>query len=107
MAEEAVPVVSFDDEHEAFAARYYQVSFLSFNYYLFTIKNKIQLNYYLFHIILIYHFYCIYSRVSQYVYHPSSETFFAHLDQHADTSEGDQTKKLPLVLVGNEGKLNI
>jgi hypothetical protein len=41
------------------------------------------------------------SRVFQYVYVPTRDTFFAALDQHADTLEGDV--KLPLILVGNEG----
>lgn len=38
------------------------------------------------------------SRVSQYVYVPSKDTYFQTLDQHADTLEGDI--KPPLVLLG-------
>eukprot|EP01035_Chromulina_nebulosa_P041684 gene41684-56430_t len=41
------------------------------------------------------------SRVSQYVYVPTKDSFFSMLDQHADTLEGDV--KAPLVLLGNEG----
>jgi hypothetical protein len=41
------------------------------------------------------------SRVTQYVYVPTREHFFSTLDAHADTLEGD--RKLPLVLVGNDG----
>ena len=41
------------------------------------------------------------SRVTQYVYVPTREHFFTTLDAHADTLEGD--RKLPLVLVGNDG----
>eukprot|EP01035_Chromulina_nebulosa_P020413 gene20413-26491_t len=41
------------------------------------------------------------SRVSQFVYVPTKDSFFTALDQHADTLEGDI--KPPLVLVGNEG----
>lgn len=41
------------------------------------------------------------SRVSQYVFVPTKDIFFNTLDQHADTLEAD--RKLPLVLVGNEG----
>jgi hypothetical protein len=43
------------------------------------------------------------SRVEQFVYVPTKDSFFSILDQHADTLEGDV--KPPLVLVGNEGKL--
>jgi hypothetical protein len=41
------------------------------------------------------------SRVSQYVFCPTKDTFFNTLDQHADT--GDKDVKLPLVIVGNDG----
>ena len=41
------------------------------------------------------------SRVSQYVFCPTKDTFFNTLDQHADT--GDKDIKLPLVIVGNDG----
>lgn len=41
------------------------------------------------------------SRVTQYVYVPTRDTFFTALDAHADTLDGDV--KLPLVLVGNDG----
>jgi hypothetical protein len=41
------------------------------------------------------------SRVSQYVFCQTKDTFFNTLDQHADT--GDNDSKLPLVVVGNEG----
>jgi len=41
------------------------------------------------------------SRVDQFVYVPTNESFFSVLDQHADTLECDV--KPPLVLVGNEG----
>lgn len=48
---------------------------------------------------LIFHVAC--SRVSQYVFVPTKESYFSILDQYADTLEGDVKK--PLVLVGNEG----
>ena len=41
------------------------------------------------------------SRVSQYVFCQTKETFFNTLDQHADT--GDSDVKPPLVVVGNDG----
>jgi len=41
------------------------------------------------------------SRVSQYVFCPTKDTFFNTLDQHADTSDKDI--KPPLVIVGNDG----
>lgn len=41
------------------------------------------------------------SRVSQYVFCPTKDTFFNTLDLHADT--GDKDVKLPLVIVGNDG----
>lgn len=44
-----------------------------------------------------------YSRVSQYVYVPTRESFSEALDAHADTLEGDV--KPPLVVLGEEGKL--
>lgn len=44
------------------------------------------------------------SRVSQYVYVPTKDSFFGTLDSHADTLEGDV--KPPLVLLGNEGLFN-
>ena len=47
--------------------------------------------------------YVITSRVSQYVYVPTRDHLFQTLDLHADTLEGDV--KLPLVLLGYEGKL--
>ncbi len=41
------------------------------------------------------------SRVTQYVFCPTKDTFFNTLDQHADTSDKDI--KPPLVVVGNDG----
>jgi len=41
------------------------------------------------------------SRVSQYVFCQTKDTFFNTLDQHADT--GDSDIKPPLVVVGNDG----
>eukprot|EP00605_Chrysophyceae_sp_TOSAG23-4_P002079 GSChrysophyteH1.ASY1.ANO1.2300.1 assembled CDS len=41
------------------------------------------------------------SRVSQYVFCQTKDTFFNTLDQHSDT--GDSDVKLPLVVVGNDG----
>lgn len=43
----------------------------------------------------------MFSRVSQYVYVPTKDTYFSALDQHADTLEGDV--KPPLVVLGDEG----
>jgi len=53
---------------------------------------------------LVYYLFLWYSRVSQYVYVPTKDSFFGTLDSHADTLEGDV--KPPLVLLGNEGKLD-
>jgi len=77
---------SYDDEHEAFAARLIK----SLNFF-----SDIRLNINIFYILG-----CL-SRSSQYVYVPARDQFFTALDQHADTLEGDS--KLPLVILGGEG----
>lgn len=74
------------DEHEAFAARFVLILSSSFSFAIITSLSSLL-------------FYC--SRVSQYVFVPTKESYFSILDQFADTTEGDVKK--PLVLVGNEG----
>jgi uncharacterized membrane protein YgcG len=76
---EQVPaVISFDDEHEAFAAR--SVSFVLDFDLIFLL-----------------------SRTTQFVYVPNKDSFFSTLDQHADALEGDVK---PLVVLGSEGILS-
>jgi hypothetical protein len=84
---------SFADEHEAFAARLVILS-LAFLHFLSCFVLNYRCNGNL--------SFLNFSRVSQYVFVPTKEEVFTVLDQHADTLDGDV--KLPLVLVGNEGK---
>ena len=80
-------ITSFENEHEAFAARW-----LKFLIYIIWIAIVSFAKIWTLDID---------SRSSQYVFVPTRDVLFTILDQHADTVEGDV--KLPLVILGNEG----